>query len=650
MSKTWAAPDMDAEILIVQVCEFLDNGDGHYRFHQPARALSRLPGACVVECPLEHHLLPGLLAAADVLLLQDFHWDLFPLIERRRAEGRVTLQEANDDYFDLQPWNTRAAMWQNRSTQDLLRQCLAAVDAVQTSTEVLARRWRTWARSVAVFANQLTAVPPLVDPPSRPLTVGWAGSIGHLADWYHVAPLLQRWFEAHPDVHLHVMSGEAARPFVRLPPERYHFRPGGSLADYLHFLGRLDVGLAPLLPSDYNCGRSDVKFLEYAACGVAGVYADLEPYQGSVKDGETGLLYRSGPELLACLDRLADDAALRRAIRQRAHAHVAAHRLIDLHVGERLDFYRSRLPGPPRGFELPPEVVAAATVDGRHLQLRPGPPEGTLHTALQAPPAEGVKQLARLLQRYPIYQAALLHQGRLLNDLRRHGEALAFLERARGLNPLSAEALSEMGRARAGRGELDEARRSLEQAVTLNPYHQRAWQYLLQLLGRSPGSEAASWAERAHRLHPANIHLALLGVRLYAGREAVAAMQRLLDAYAPTLRDEERPAAATAFAAAIGETLQSASSSPGVAALLERACAVFPASADLAGQLGQALYRAGRAAEGRAHLARASELRRSAHLAADEGTPDEGSLLYMQLAEHIERVLALGSPGADGQG
>jgi tetratricopeptide (TPR) repeat protein len=631
---------MQTEFLIVQVCEFLDNGDGHYRFHQPACGLSRLPGVTVVECPLEHHLLPGLLAAADVLLLQDFHWELFPLIERRRAEGRVTLQEANDDYFDLQPWNVRAAMWQNRSTQDLLRQCLAAVDAVQTSTEVLARRWRTWARSVAVFANQLTAVPPLVDPPPRPLTVGWAGSIGHLADWYHVAPLLQKWLEDHPDVHLAVMSGEAARPFLRLPPERYHFRPGGSLADYLHFLGRLDVGLAPLLPSDYNRGRSDVKFLEYAACGVVGVYADLEPYRGSVSAGETGLLYRSEPELLTCLDRLVADAALRRSIRARAHAHVAAHRLIDLHVGERLAFYRSLLPGPPRGFELPPEVVAAATVDGRRFQLRPGPPERALQAALQAPtPAEGAEQLGRLLQRFPAYQAALLHQGRLLNDLRRHDEAVACLERARSLNPLSAEALSEMGRARAGLGEIGPARRTLHEAVTLNPFHQRAWQYLLQLLGRSPGPEAASWAERAHLLHPANIHLALLGVRLYPRGDAVAALERLLDEYAPTLREEERPIAAAAFAEVIGETLRSAPDAPGSAALLERACAVFPASASLAGRLGQTLCGVGRAAEGHRRLAAASALRRSARLAMDEGAPEEHPLLHMQLAENIERWL-----------
>jgi tetratricopeptide (TPR) repeat protein len=640
---------MKADLFVLQVCEFLDSGDGHYRCHQPARHLSRLPGVAVVECPLEHHLLPGLLPAADVLLLHDFHWDLFPLIERRRAEGRVTLQEANDDYFDLQPWNTRAAMWQNRSTQDLLRQCLAAVDAVQTSTAVLARRWRPWARAVTVFPNQLSAVPPLAEPPPRPLTVGWAGSIGHQADWYHVAPLLQQWLDARPDVHLAVMTDEAARPFLRLPPERYHFRPGGSLADYYHFLGRLDVGLAPLLPSDYNRGRSDVKFLEYAARGVAGVYADLEPYRGSVEHGRTGLLYRGASELLTCLDRLADDAALRHAIRTQAHAHVAAHRVIDLHAGARLACYRGLLTGPPRGFEFPPDVLAAAEVDGSHLRLRPGHPEQALQAALREPTSgEVVGGLERLLARHPDYQAALLHLGRLLNEQRRHDEALAFLERARGLNPLSAEALSEAGRARAGGGDRAGACRSLEAAVALNPHHQRAWQYLLHLLERSP--EAATQAERAHHLHPANIHLALLGARVYPPGEAVEVLRRLVEEYAPTLTDDERPAAAAAFGQAIGEALLVAPGAQDQIALLEQACAVFPESPGLAGRLGQALYRVGRAAEGRRHLARAAALRRSARLGADEGAPGDAPSLNLLMAEHINRWLRGRQPRADVEG
>ena len=83
-------PDaLQAELLIVQVCEFLDVGDGVYRFHTPSRALSRLPGVAVVDIDLNHRLLPPLAETADVLVLAGFDWDWFPLLEKRRSAGRI---------------------------------------------------------------------------------------------------------------------------------------------------------------------------------------------------------------------------------------------------------------------------------------------------------------------------------------------------------------------------------------------------------------------------------------------------------------------------------------------------------------------------------------------------------------------------------
>ena len=83
---------MQADLLVVQMCEFLDDGDGVYRFHSPSRGLSRLPGVVAVDCDLHHRFLPRLAEAADVLILGGFDSDLVPLLERRRAEeAKVSL-------------------------------------------------------------------------------------------------------------------------------------------------------------------------------------------------------------------------------------------------------------------------------------------------------------------------------------------------------------------------------------------------------------------------------------------------------------------------------------------------------------------------------------------------------------------------------
>jgi tetratricopeptide (TPR) repeat protein len=628
---------MKADCFILQVCEFLDDGDGMYRLHEPSRYLSWLPGVVVIDCHYHHRLLPSLLDQADILVLPFFHnWDFFPIIERRRAAGQVTVFEANDYFYDVQPWNPVARQWQDRAIQDEYRQYMAIADAVQTSTPELARRWQPWARRVFVFRNYLTDVPPLAAPPARPLTIGWGGSPGHLADWYHLTPWLQQWLEAHPDVRLAVMTNEFGRPFINLPSERYHFTPFGSLAAYYQFLHTLDIGLAPLLPSEYNRCRSDVKYLEYASRGVAGIYADLEPYRATVEPGKTGLLYRTPEEFLQALDRLAGDAALRQSIREQAHAYVHQQRRLADHIGERLDAYRNLLPAGPRGVELSADVLAAAVRDGNYLQLRPGEPETVLRAAAEsAGTVENAQKLQWVLQGYPNYLAALQEQGRILNDLRDTGNALAHLERARVLNPSSARTLGEMGRAHFIAKNAGEARRLLEQALEQNPWNVPCWLYLYRLLLLTRSPDGPYWAERGRQLYPQNYTLALAGARLYPGGEGLTVLQRLLEEYGAMFTPEEKSAAALAFGQAILEMAGPHLAAPEAVPLLQQTCAVFPQSARLADLLAYALRLAGQHEASHREYARALELQRAATLFRAEFPQEDGRFHLWQFAEHI---------------
>ena len=630
---------MKAEFFILQVCEFLDDGDGLYRLHEPSRHLGRLPGVVVVDCHFHHHLLPGLLDQADVVVLPFFHnWDFFPLIERRRAAGRATVFEANDYFYDVQPWNPVARQWQDRAIQEEYRQYMAVADAVQTSTAELARRWQPWARRVAVFPNHLTDVPPLAAPPGRPLTIGWGGSPGHMADWYHLTPYLERWLDVHPDVRLAVMTNEFGKPFVNLPPERYQFTPFGSLVAYYRFLATLDIGLAPLLPSEYNRCRSDVKFLEYASRGVPGIYADLEPYRDTVEPGKTGLLYRNPEEFLQALDRLASDAALRRGIREQAYAYVHQHRRLADHIGERLEFYRGLLRGGPRGVELSAEVVTAAVPDDNYLQLRAREPEQTLRAVAEGTGTlENAQKLQRVLARHPNYVAALQEQGRILNDLRDTRNARAHLEHALALNPASARTLGELGRMHFITQNIPEARRLLEQALELNPWNVPCWLYLYRLLQLTRSPDGPRFAERGHQVHPRNYTLALAGARLYPGGEGLVVLHRLLEEYAPTFTPVEMPAVTLAFSQAILDVAGPQLGAPEAVALLELACGTFPQSARLADMLAHALRLAGRQEDSNREYARALELQRSAAVFHAEFPQEDGRFYFWQFAEHIQQ-------------
>jgi len=631
-------------MLIVQVCDFGSDGDAQYRLHEPSRYLGKLPSVTTIDCHFFSRHRDELADLADVMIIQFVNdWDLTSLCLRRRKAGLVTIFEANDYFLDIQPWNPIAGPWQDRNLQELYLQLLTIADGVQTSTEELARRWRErGAREVAVFPNHLSQVPALTDvgrnagARQRPLTVGWAGSPGHFADWYYLAPTLQRWLDEHKDVNLAVMTNELAKPFFRLLPERYHFEPFGSLDDYMRFLGRMDVGIAPLLPTDYNRCRSDVKFVEYASRGVVGVYADMEPYRASVVDGQTGLMYRTPGELIDRLELLRTNMELRGKLRRQGYEYVARQRRIEDHIGDRLHWYQGLLRHPAVTKELPEHIRCDAVADGAYWRLAVAKPEQVLIAARRAPSAgEANKGLRTLIQNHPGYLAALQHQGKVLNDLRDHGAALNCLNLARRLRPDSARTNAEIGRARFLLGDQAKAREALEEAIRVNPHYLPAWQYLLRLLSLGAAVDGPAWAQRAERLFPACYPLALLGVAAYPAGEAAGVTLCLLERHVPGLRPSQRAAALAVFRPSILAAVRGSPDAPKALSLLERACELFPESPLLAGELGSALYRLGMSDEAWMHYQHAMNLHRQAAVDRMEFKGEESPPYLWQFAEHI---------------
>ena len=624
-------------MLIVQVCDFGEDGDALYRAHAPSRELGRLPGITSVDCHFLSRHLPDLARRADILLTHFVNdWDFLELCLARKAGGKVTVFEANDYYLDIQPWNPRARSWADGTLAELLRCFVTLADGVQTSTDQLARRWQEMGASqVAAFPNQLTDVPDLPPPPQRPLTIGWGGSAGHLADWYDVAPALERWLLANPNARLAVMSAEPAKAFFNLPPDRYSFTPLGTMDQYLRFLRGIDIGVAPLLPTAFNRGRSDAKFLEYASNGVAGIYTDLEPYRGSVVPGETGLLFRDHQEMIAQIQRLATDPDLRKRIRQNAHDYVRQHRRLSDHITARLSWYQSLLTrASTQTAPSPVENTQYSAVGGYH-QVRPEEPEHALRVALHAPtPGEAISRLDPLVAAFPQYYTAQLHHGILLNNLRRYPDAISRLTRAAELEPHRARAQAEIGRAWFHLNDHANARRAMELAVHNNPYHLPAWQYLLRMLAATKSVDASEWARRAVEVFPNCRSIALLAAATVPAETLLDELANLLDRFAPEPSDIQRPSALAEFRRAIRAAISTTPFGPRVLTLLEKACKTFPESKLLAGDFGSALIPTGRIDEGYSQHARALQLDRAAAVDRDDSAPD-GPPIAWQLAEHI---------------
>ncbi|MEO8604127.1 MAG: hypothetical protein ABI629_16245, partial [bacterium] len=250
---------------IVQVGTLGVDGDGIYRREEPAVALAGLDGVEVYDVHYLSRWRDAAALAADVLVVYlTIDIELFSVVHLRRRLGKATFCEINDYFLEVPAWNPVHASWSNPRHQNVLINLMARSDAVQVSSPPLAEHFRRYNGQIHVLPNHIANLqPPRPPSAAAAVVVGWGGSAGHLKDIERLAPVLTNWVTAHPTVHLAIMGDpHYATLFAGVPRERFRFEPGAPLADYLRFVRTLDIGIGPLLPTEYNRCRSDVKFLE----------------------------------------------------------------------------------------------------------------------------------------------------------------------------------------------------------------------------------------------------------------------------------------------------------------------------------------------------------------------------------------------------
>ncbi|MSR32981.1 MAG: hypothetical protein EXR99_15925 [Gemmataceae bacterium] len=632
-------------MLIGQICDFGHDGDSHYRLHAPTRQLAALPGVVAVDCHFYHRLLPQLIEQADVLVLQFVNdWDWLAICSHRRRLGKVTIFEANDYFFDLQPWSPIAAAWSDREVQELYIQLMRHADGVQTSTRFLAKKWQELgAREVVVFENHLVSMPELPPLKERAFTVGWAGSPGHFADLLHIVPSLERWLGRRPDARLAIMTNDLAKSFFHLNQEKLQFRNFSSLEDYLGFLASLDVGLAPLLPTDYNRGRSDVKFLEYSSRGVPGIYQKLEPYREVVREGENGFFCHDPESLLNKLEMLYQDKALRERVRSCAHYQVKRDRLLENHIGERLDWYTSLMPGKPAPASHPILQELQPFADGEiptYHAVKPQQEEKDLLQALgHADVKEGGALLQNLVERTPPHGVALLHLPQRLNDIRLPDQALELEPLLRKLAPYSLRWKMEMARATFIKGDYPAAQKELEILVEQEPACLPAWKYLVKLLEVKNNPAGALAARKCLEVFPNCYSLAIHALGNFPWPERVLTLRQVLHRLRRGLALFEIPLALRLIRRTVLDTLNNQPATPDTLGLMQTACELFPDSQTLRQELANQLRPQGEGEAWLKELAAVGKMRVAQVVAREENQPQEAPFLW-QFAVFIEKVLS----------
>jgi glycosyltransferase involved in cell wall biosynthesis len=92
--------------------------------------------------------------------------------------------------------------------------------------------------------------------------------------------------------------------------------------DPVRFVPHFDIGVMPLVETDWERGKCGAKLLEYMAAGVASVSSAVGENTRIIEDGITGLLARTDDEWVSSLRRLALDPQLRKLMGEAARERV----------------------------------------------------------------------------------------------------------------------------------------------------------------------------------------------------------------------------------------------------------------------------------------------------------------------------------------
>jgi hypothetical protein len=252
------------------------------------------------------------------------------LLAAARSRGTPLIYDLDDNLFELPSSCEGASGVRESSRQAMLEEYLRAAALVRVYSQPVADRVATLnPRVVQTFAPvDLSLVPPCPETrPPGPIRIVYATSRtqDELCEifWPALARILRR-YEGRVEAHF---WGFRPRQIAALPNVRHH----GLICQYDRYLrcfsrGGYDIGLAPLRDDVFHRSKTNNKFREYGASGIAGIYSHNDVYAHCVEHEVSGLLVANDAgNWLAAMERLIEDEVLRTRIQQQARQFVREH-------------------------------------------------------------------------------------------------------------------------------------------------------------------------------------------------------------------------------------------------------------------------------------------------------------------------------------
>jgi len=265
------------------------------------------------------------------------------LVNRIQLKGAKIIYSLDDNFFDLVLENKG---WPPMEFLPIVAFLLRQADGVLVTTPALRERLLEYNSNIFVLANQLDErllvirhpdeINPLVT--SNRIVIGYMGTITHDEDFLMVLPALKAIHQHYPglvDVQVIgvVRSEETKKELQQISVRYIHPKPDENeyplfMLWYTGYI-RWDIAISPLRETPFTRCKSDIKFLDYAAIGAAGIFSQTLAYSSTVHHREDGWIAENSPQAWEeALETLIQDNALRLKIARNASHYLYSERIL----------------------------------------------------------------------------------------------------------------------------------------------------------------------------------------------------------------------------------------------------------------------------------------------------------------------------------
>lgn len=222
------------------------------------------------------------------------------IVQYASANGISIVFEIDDDLFNIPDEHPEYRKYIDRI--DAAKLLAFNADLITVPSEVLGDRLREYNPRVEILPNCLDESLwdirdkyQVIKKPSNQVRILYMGTLTHERDIEKIRePILQLKSDLNDEFEFELVGG-----FGRNSHADWYTRINlpSSVINYLGFVewfrrqrGRWHIGLSPLEHTDFNESKSYIKYLDYSAMGLAGIYANITPYNCVVTNGKNGLL------------------------------------------------------------------------------------------------------------------------------------------------------------------------------------------------------------------------------------------------------------------------------------------------------------------------------------------------------------------------